>query len=96
MKIVILPLSILLLSCGTSQSLRTKAHDRKTANHLHQQLTHLEVQIIHLNSMINEAMIRKETTAIDRSFIDSEIFAYEAQKNTLLSQKTHLEFIINQ
>ena len=96
MKGIIFSTLLLLASCGTSQSLRTKARERKVNDHLYQKLSHLEVQIIHLNSMINEAMIRKETTAIDQSLIDSEIYAYEAQKNALLSQKTSLETSINQ
>jgi hypothetical protein len=87
---------LLLTGCGSSQSLKTKSKDRKASDHLHQQLSHLEVQIIHLDSMITDARVRKDTTVIDQSIIDSEIFAYEVQKNALMSQKSQLQVMMNQ
>ena len=87
------------MSCSTG-SKSTAVENLSTQNvSIEAQINSLDAQLMHIDAMINAARLRKDMNQsdpanINHSMIDNEVFGYESQKASIISQKNALQMQI--
>jgi PBP1b-binding outer membrane lipoprotein LpoB len=98
MKFIIslLLISIFLISCSTDSKVNAVENLSNQNVSIEAQINSLDAQLMHIDAMINAARMRKDMnqtdpTNINNSMIDNEVFGYESQKASIISQKNALQ-----